>query len=351
VSDYRNEPPPHGGWQPPAQGGGWPAQPPASGSGQGGYGPDATRREAIQPDATRREAIQPDATRQEPAWRDGYGQPGRGQQPGYGHQQPGYGGDQPGYGQQQPGYNGQQPGYNGPEPGYGPTPPRRRRRRRGRIGCLATLIVILVVLFAGDQIAKAYAQNMIAEQVQSSGLSTKPSVSIEGWPFLTQIAAHDVKAIDISANDVTAKADSKVPFSFAAKATGVHLNSSFNGATIKQISGSLTVSFSSLASLLPIPGLTIAPDPSAGPDAVKLNTSFGGATGTISATANVITLHVGSLTGLASIASGLLGGNALASSYTVPIPALPAGLVVRSIGVTSNGVSAYASASNTTLSQ
>ena len=47
-------------------------------------------------------------------------------------------------------------------------------------------------------------------QIQSSGLSAKPSVNIEGWPFLTQVAAHDVKAIDISANNVTASG-SKVP--------------------------------------------------------------------------------------------------------------------------------------------
>ena len=63
-----------------------------------------------------------------------------------------------------------------------------------------------------------------------------------------------------------------------------------------------------------------------------------------------ITVDVGNLTGLAGLAS-LLGGSALAPSYTFDIPALPAGLVVRSVTVTSQGIVATASAQNTTLSQ
>ncbi len=289
MSDYRN--------QPPAQGG-WPAQPPASGAGQGFYSQDSNGQ-------------------------NGYGQPGYGQN---------------GYGQ---------PGYR--QPGYGAKPPRRRRRGRKRIGFAVTLVVILAVLFIGDQVAKAYAQNMIASKVQSSGLGgTKPSVTIEGWPFLTQIAAHDVKAIDISASNVTA---GKVPFSFTAKATGVRLSSSFNSATIDHINGTATVTYSSIASLLPIPGLTIGPDPSAGSDAVQLSTALGGATGKIEETSpNVITLRVSSLTGLASLLSGLTGSN-LAQTYTIDIPRLPAGLVVHSVAVTSRGVVASASAAHTTLSQ
>lgn len=268
MSDYRN--------QPPAQGGGWPAQPPTSGAGQGAYG-----------------------------------------------------------------QNGYRP------PGYGARPPRRRRRHRG-IGFGITLVVLLAVLFIGDQAARLYAQHMIASKIESSGLGTTPSVTIEGWPFLTQIAAHDVKAIDISASNVTAE---KVPFSFTAKATGVHLNSAFNGATIDQINGSATVTFASLASLIPIPGLTIGPDPSHGPDAVRLSTAVGGAIGTIQDTSpNVITLRLGSLTGLAGLLSGLTGSSP-AQSYTIDIPPLPAGLVVGSVTVTSKGVVASASAANTTLSQ
>ena len=50
------------------------------------------------------------------------------------------------------------------------------------------LVVLLAIAGIGDQVAKAYAQNDIAQQVQSAGLSAKPSVNIKGWPFLTQVA-------------------------------------------------------------------------------------------------------------------------------------------------------------------
>jgi LmeA-like phospholipid-binding len=305
VSDYRD--------QPPAQGG-WPTQPPASGAGQGAYGQGGYGQ-------------------------DGYGQPGPGQ-PGYrqsGYGQDGYGQD--GYGQPDPG-----------QPGSGPKPPRRRRRRRRGTGLIITLVVILVLLFVGDQVAKAVAQNMIAQKIESSGLKTKPSVKIEGWPFLTQIASRDLKAIDISANNVKT-GSSTVPVSFTAKATGVHLNSSFNGGTVDQINGSATVTFASLANVIPIPGLTLSPDPAKGPDAVSLNTDVGGATGTIKETSpSVITLQLGSLTGFAGLLSGLTGSS-VAQSYTIDIPKLPAGLVVRSVAVTSQGIVATASATNTTLTQ
>lgn len=228
-------------------------------------------------------------------------------------------------------------------------PPRRRRRRRWPVVLLVLVVLLLVVAGIGDQVARSYAQNRIAQQIQTSAnLSTKPSVTIEGWPFLTQIAAHDVKAVDISANGVTADSG-KLPFSFTAKAVGVHLNSSFNGATIDRINGQATLPFSSVASLLGLPGgtVTISADPAAGPDAVKANSSLGSVTGTVKlANPNQIDVRLNSATGLASLLGGL-SGNAI----KIQIPKLPVGLVVRSVSVNSQGIVALASASNTTLSQ
>jgi hypothetical protein len=297
-----------------------------------------------------------------------YGQ----QQPGYGKQPPGYGQQQPGYGQQQPAYGeeptvsmqqppptygeqptayGQQPGYGDPAYGEQPPPGRsrpRRRRRRGR-ALIITLIVLIGLLVAADFGAKAYAESAIASKIDSSGLGTKPSVTIQGFPFLTQVAARNLKQIDINASNFSVK--QVVISSLHATATGVRPNASFNGATISQINGTVVVSFTTITNLVPVPGLSVTADPADGPDAIKLNSSLGGATGKIVQTSpNVITVDVGNLTGLAGLAS-LLGGSTLASSYTFDIPQLPAGLVVRSISVTSQGIVATASAQNTTLSQ
>jgi hypothetical protein len=243
---------------------------------------------------------------------------------------------------------GEPDGYRPAPQGYGP-PRRRRRRRRGPVALLVVVILILVIAGVGDQIAKSYAQNRIAQQIQTSGdLSAKPSVSIEGWPFLTQLAAHDIKAIDISGNDVTANSG-KLPFSYTAKATGVHPNSSFNGATVNQINGQALLTFASVAGLLGLPSgsVTLSADPAAGTNGVKASSSLGSLTGTVKlAGPNQIDVSLNSATGLASLFRGLSG-----NSIKIQIPKLPAGLAVKSVSVNNQGIVASASASNTTLVQ
>jgi hypothetical protein len=266
---------------------GWPAQPPADGAAQGGYG-----------------------------------------QADYGDGPGSY--DQATYGQQA-------------------APPRRRRRKRWPIVLAVLVVLILAILGIGDQVAKAVAQNTIAQKIQSSGLSAKPSVSIEGWPFLTQLAAKDIKVIDISGNNETASG-SKVAFNFTAKATGVHLSSLSSGAsaTVDNINGQAVLPFSSVATLLPISGVTLSPDPSKGPNAIQADLGIAGSvTGTVQLSGpSKIVVSLNGATGLASIL-----GSASGQSYTIDIPQLPAGLVVRSVRVTSQGIVATASATHTTLSQ
>jgi hypothetical protein len=252
---------------------------------------------------------------------------------------------QAGWPEQPSAYGGQPSGYSQQPPGR--SRPRKRRHWGRRL--VIALIVLIAILVAADFGAKAYAESAIASKIDSSGLGTKPSVTIEGFPFLTQVAAHDLKQINISASNFTVK--QVVISSLHATATGVHPNASFSGATIDQINGNVVVSFSTITNLVPVPGLTVTADPADGPNAIKLNSSIGGATGKIVQTsADEITVDVGNLTGLAGLAS-LLGGSALAPSYTFDIPQLPAGLVVRSVTVTSQGIVATASAQNTTLSQ
>lgn len=216
---------------------------------------------------------------------------------------------------------------------------------------LVTLLVLIVALFvAADRIAVSYAQNTIASKIQTqANLSAKPSVSIAGFPFLTQVAAHDVRKVDISASNVV---KNKVTISsITATATGVHLNSSFNGATIDQITGNALITYSALESSLAIPGgATISPDPSAGSNGVTVALAGGlaSATGQVSlASPSQVVLKVDKLGGLA----GLLGGGAGQPSYTLNIPPLPVGLTVTGISVTSQGVVLMAAAQHTSLSQ
>lgn len=245
-----------------------------------------------------------------------------------------------------------QPGYDQGNPArsqqdrYEQRVPRRRRRKRGWIALLVTLVVLAVLFVVGDQIAKSYAQNMIATKLQSSsGLTTKPSVTIEGFPFLTQLAAHDIRTVDISASNVQ---ENKLDItSIKATATGVHLNSSFSGATIDHISGTALISFASLINAAGAPaGVTVTADPSGGPNSA--NVSFGPLTATAQITQtgpSQITVRVESLDGISASSLGLL------TDYKINVPTLPAGLQVQGVSVTGQGIVIKVAAQNTTLSQ
>ena len=226
----------------------------------------------------------------------------------------------------------------------------RPRRHRGRWIALITVVVLAVLAVIADQVAKSYAQNAIASNIEkSAGMPAKPSVTIEGFPFLTQLAARDLRVIDISASNVPA---GKITItSIKAKATGVHINSGFNSATVDQINGTAFITFASVEKALGVPqGIaTISADPADGPNAVKLSAgSIGSITGKVQVTGpNQVTVQMQSLGGLGS----LLGGAVPASTQTFQIPKLPAGLVLRSVSVTSQGIVGTASAQHTMLSQ
>src|SRR5579872_2153055 len=88
-----------------------------------------------------------------------------------------------------------------PEP---PTFVTRRRRRRGPLIALITVLVIVILLVVSDRVANAFAENQMASQVQSSlNLSGKPSVSIQGFTFWTQLLAKDFKTVNMTASNET----------------------------------------------------------------------------------------------------------------------------------------------------
>lgn len=274
----------------------------------------------------------------------------------YPNQPAGQGGWQPpqasGWPAQPPLYSTGNP-YSRPDDGYTQLPRPRRRRRRRLTALVITLVVLIAALVAADFAAKAYAENTIASKIQSSGLSNKPSVTIKGFPFLTQVLAHNVHEIDINGNNESAD-NGKVTFDFTAKATGVHLNSSFNGATIDQITGEAVFPFSSIGNLisdsLGVSGLvTVSADPAAGPNEIQASAPVIGSlqAKVVQTSPNVVTLELGSLSGLAS----LLPISSASQNIPIDIPTLPAGLVVRSVGVTSQGIVGTASATDTTLTQ
>lgn len=90
------------------------------------------------------------------------------------------------------------------EPYYAPPPPPVRRRRRWPLVLLILVLVLVGAAVAADRIALGIAEDRAATALQSSqDLNHKPDVTVEGFPFLTQLAAGTFDEIVVSAHDVT----------------------------------------------------------------------------------------------------------------------------------------------------
>jgi hypothetical protein len=211
------------------------------------------------------------------------------------------------------------------------------------------LIVVLILLVIGDRVALAVAENDMADQFVSNGLSVKPSVTIEGFPFLTQLAARDFHKVDISASNIPA---GPVTITSAkGTLTGMHFNSSFNGATVDHITVTIFVSFSALAGAggLGGTGITITP---AGPDLLKITAGVGGV---ISDTEEAKVTQTGPQQISVQVLNngGALGG-ILSSfgSFSFNLPkGVPASLRITGVTLNSQGLTVTAAANNANLSE
>jgi hypothetical protein len=223
--------------------------------------------------------------------------------------------------------------------------PPRRRRGRGIGVTLLVLLVLVVAAVIGDRVAKSYAQDRIAQQIQTQAtLAAKPSVSIEGFPFLTQLASHNLRKVDISARNVQ---EGKISISSVnATASGIHLSSGFNGATIDQVNGTALITFASLEAAAGTKGVTLAADPANGPNSMRVSA------GPVSTKARVTLTSPTEVTVKVESFSGILGSLiGQLPHFVINIPTLPAGLKVTSVSATSQGVVLTAAGQHTTLSQ
>lgn len=234
----------------------------------------------------------------------------------------------------------------GAEPGRRAfTAPRRRRRWPLVTGIVVVIVVGLLVI--GDRVAAAVTENVMASNFQSSlNLSGKPGVSIDGFPFLTQLAKRDFNNVNVNGSNLT---DGQLDLaSIHVTAHGMHINSNFSGATVDQVNGNAVVTFSSVANQLNVPvGLTLSPD---GANKVKLTANAG----PVSASGLAKVSRVGSdqigvqIVDAGGIPLSVFGGR---TSFTITVPKLPAGVQVQNVSVTAQGVMVSFSGQDVTFSK
>jgi len=211
------------------------------------------------------------------------------------------------------------------------------------------VLVIVLVLVGGDRAANAYTEDQMASQMQSSlALSGKPSVTIQGFPFLTQLAARTFNTVDVSASNETAGPGGQLEIaSLTATLHGMHIHG-LNSATVDQFTASALVTFTALAKAGGIPqGITLASD---GQNQIKATVDILG----FSSDATVKVTQVGpdkinvKVTDFKGVPADVLGNLV---NFTFSIPKLPAGVKIQSISITQQGLRITATGTNTSLSQ
>jgi hypothetical protein len=126
---------------------------------------------------------------------------------------------------------------------------------------LLIFAVITGALFvAADRVAVKFAEDEAASRAQQSeGLTFKPKVSIEGFPFLTQVLDKKLDDVRMTANGVQAEAggQSLRIDRFGADLRGVRLTDNFSSAVADTATGAALITYADLTRAAP-DGVTVA---------------------------------------------------------------------------------------------
>ncbi|MFJ9415515.1 DUF2993 domain-containing protein [Streptomyces sp. NPDC101227] len=135
------------------------------------------------------------------------------------------------------------------------TPPNHRRMKRGvsrfaavpiTAKVLVAVLVCTAFLALFDRFAVLYAQNKTEEKLKESlHLTANPEVTIEGFPFLTQVLDKRLDHVDVTIPDLAADRVSLAKFSATANDIRIDgdLPTSIKGATIGSMNGSVLLAF------------------------------------------------------------------------------------------------------------
>jgi hypothetical protein len=231
-----------------------------------------------------------------------------------------------------------------------PVPPRRRRWPYR----LAITVLVLVGLFtAADRIAVGIAQNQIASRIQKSqNLASKPAVSIDGFPFLTQLIGMKLGKVSLDARGVMRNGVRVTDLQ--ADLHGVKPSNGFKEATVDELDGTAYFDFADLQAAAASQGLDVTIS-DAGNDRVRISGTVQMLGQSVPATVdsqlilgsnNQITVRA---VKLETTIPGLSGRVPAGLDYKIPVGTLPLGMTLHDIKVASDGVRISATAQNVTL--
>ena len=216
---------------------------------------------------------------------------------------------------------------------------------------LILFLVLVILLIAADRISAYVAQRKVASRLASAySLSSPPSVTIQGFPFLTQVMAGRYTQVDVALSSVMA-GDVEMR-DLRARFTGVHaplvrlLGNGTGTVSADDATATALIPFASVSRRLPL-GITLAADGGA----LKLSGKIGyqgfqvpvSAAVSLHVTATSIEVSPRNVTvgGTLPVPPGPLGSRL---ALVLPVHDLPMHLKVTSVRITNGGFEVSASA-------
>jgi hypothetical protein len=125
-----------------------------------------------------------------------------------------------------------------------------------------SLVLLLVLLVVADRLAARVAGQVVADRIKASQhLTTTPKVTIEGFPFLTQLWHGDYGQVDATAQDI-ARDDVRAT-SLTLHLHGVHvkigdvMSQSVKAIPVDHADGTVTLSYADVNALVKTAGITV----------------------------------------------------------------------------------------------
>ena len=135
-----------------------------------------------------------------------------------------------------------------------PTSPTVRRKRWG-LRIVLALVVVAGLLVVLDRVAVVVAERMAADTLQQSQqLVQRPDVSIDGFPFLTQLARRTFGRVEVGVDDVTLGRGGRAVTlrKLRVSLQQVHVSADFHRATARSGTASAVLGYLELSRVLGI---------------------------------------------------------------------------------------------------
>jgi DUF2993 family protein len=221
-----------------------------------------------------------------------------------------------------------------------------------------SLVLLLVLLVVADRLAARVAGQVVADRIKASQhLTTTPKVTVEGFPFLTQLWKGDYDQVDASAVDI-AREDVRAS-SLTLHLHGVHVSvgdvvsQSVKAIPVDRADGTVTLSYADVNALVAASGVTVDAADAGKVKVTGTVTVLGrkvhaSGLGTLAADPAGIKVTVSDVkaAGLTPAVTSLL---AQKLSFVIPTSSLPYGVKVESVTADSTGVTVSAALSAFTI--